>query len=106
MCVVTWAGKPVHVVGVLPGGEQLGSKFWVPGSRPLPSSPLGATSVIVTETLRFPAVVVGFCQTRLPQPTNPPCRVLGPLLTGSVYVCPCSLNEAPPIRLAYRPMVS
>ncbi len=40
--------------------------------------------VIVTETLPWPVAVVGCCQTRLPQPTNPPCRVLGPLLTGSV----------------------
>src|SRR5215470_18538505 len=105
MCVVTWAGKPVHVL-VAGGIEQFGSKFWVPVSRPLPSSPLGATRDIVSEIRPCPAATVGCCQTRFPQPTNPPCSVFGPLLIGSVYVCPLSLNEAPPIRLAYRPMVS
>src|SRR6266516_7253968 len=105
MCVVTWAGKPVHVL-VAGGIEQLGSKLLVFGSRPLPSSPLGATRDIVSEMRPCRTATVGCCQMRLPQPTKPPCSVFGPLLIGSVYVVPLSLNEAPPIRLAYRPMVS
>ena len=81
---VSCAGKPVHFDAVAVGREQFGSYTLVPGIRPLPSSPFGLISFIVTDTRLAVFAIPAACQTRLPQPMKPPCRVFPLLLAGSV----------------------